>query len=362
MSSRTALTLELTTPIDDERPVFISGNFCEWYPNMADFQMKRIDAGRFVYDFPIEAKLPDKIEYKYTRGGWNHVELDGYGNTTTNRVAKPKPGILQDHVPYWRNNGKFYSENFMPKVEVIEGFEIPQLKRKRNIHVLLPHNYETSGVSYPVLYMQDAQNLFGQGSSYGNWEIDKRLAVLASQQKGDYIIVAIEHGEEDRFNEYSPYTTPKQGKGSGMKYANFIVRTLKPFIDKMYRTKLERQFTGIGGSSMGGLISIYAGLMYPETIGRLMIFSPSLWVSQKVYFDAIEFFNPLDTKIYLYGGGKEGKYMIPSVEKMQETIEKQGFSTEKLKIKLITNPKGEHAEKDWGAEFPKAIDWLFSVD
>lgn len=362
MSKRTALTLELTTPVDDGRPVYISGNFCEWYPDMSDFEMKRIETGRFVYDFPVEVSLPEKIEYKYTRGGWNYVELDRYGNPTTNRIAKPKPGLLQDHVPYWRNNGKFYSEKFMPKIEVIEGFEIPQLKRKRKIHVLLPHNYETSGVNYPVLYMQDAQNLFGEGSSYGNWEIDKRLAVLASQQKGDYIIVAIEHGEEDRFNEYSPYTTPKQGKGNGMKYANFIVRTLKPFIDKNYRTKPERHFTGIGGSSMGGLISIYAGLMYPETIGRLMIFSPSLWVSQKVYFDAIEFFNPLDTKIYLYGGGKEGKYMIPSVEKMHETIQKQGFSTEKLKIKLITNPKGEHAEKDWGAEFPKAIDWLFSVD
>ena len=140
------------------------------------------------------------------------------------------------------------------------------------------------------------------------------MAVLAEQNKGGIIIVAIDNGDEDRLHEFAPYTHPKFGKGAGKKYANFIVRTLKPYIDKNYRTRTERQFTGIGGSSMGGLISIYAGLMYPETLGRLMIFSPSLWVSDKIYFDSIEFFNPLETKIYVYAGGKEGRYMIPSVE------------------------------------------------
>jgi predicted alpha/beta superfamily hydrolase len=110
---------------------------------------------------------------------------------------------------------------------------------------------------------------------------------------------------------------------------------------------------------MGGLISIYAGLMYPETIGRLMVFSPALWVSPKIYFDAIEFFSPMDTCIYLYGGGKEGSVMIPNVQKMKETIESQGWDTDKIKIKLSTDLKGEHNEKRWGQEFPKAIEWLF---
>jgi len=110
---------------------------------------------------------------------------------------------------------------------------------------------------------------------------------------------------------------------------------------------------------MGGLISIYAGLMYPEAIGRLMVLSPALWVSRKIYFDAIEFFNPMDTKIYLYGGGKESEAMIPNVKKMKETIESQGWNAEKIQIKLSTDPKGEHNEKRWGQEFPKAIEWLF---
>jgi predicted alpha/beta superfamily hydrolase len=360
MSTRNALSLELTTPIDDGRPVFISGNFCEWYPDIVDYQMKRVELGKYIFDFPIDFALPEKLEYKYTRGGWNHVELDSYGNSANNRISKRKSGVLKDFVPHWRTDGRFYSDKFMPKVEVLKDFEIPQLKKKRTVTVLLPHDYGLTKKSYPVLYLQDAQNLFGEGSEYGNWKIDKRLAVLASHSKGDYIIVAIHHGNKDRFKEYSPYQSLKEKKAVGSKYANFIVRTLKPYIDKNYQTKPEAQFTGIGGSSMGGLISLYTGLMYPETIGRLMILSPSLWVSQKIYFDIEEFFKPINSKIYLYGGGKEGKYMIPSLQKVQEVIDNQEFNSDKIAIKISTNAKGTHSEKDWGVEFPKALNWLFS--
>jgi predicted alpha/beta superfamily hydrolase len=362
MSNRSLLTLELTTAQDDERPVYISGNFCDWFPDKADFEMKKVKKGKYKFTFSPDFKLPEKIEYKYTRGGWDHVELDNFGNTPQNRQIITKIGNFEDFVPYWRQGGSTASiKNLMPKIIILsEKFEIPQLAKTRKVYVLLPHDYEQNPEKkYPVLYMQDAQNLFGNGSAYGNWEIDKRLSLLAKQGKSDLIIVAIEHGEKDRFAEYSPYTVAKKGKGMGMKYANFIVRNLKPFVDAHFRTKPERQYTGIGGSSMGGLISIYAGLMYPEVLGRLMIFSPSLWVSSKIYFDAIEFFNPLETKMYLFGGGKEGVQMIPNLTKMKQTIENQGFSAGKIEIKLSTDLKGEHSEKRWGQEFPKAVDWLF---
>jgi predicted alpha/beta superfamily hydrolase len=354
------LNLELSTLVDDERPVFISGNFCEWTPNISTFEMQKIGTGKYAYTFPDDFTFPEKLEYKYTRGGWNQVELDAYGDSTKNRITRRKAGILQDFVPFWRKNGQPFDENLMPKVQLIsDEFEIPQLNKKRRISILLPHDYAKTEKKYPVLYLQDAQNLFGEGSTYGNWEIDKRMAIMAAQGKGDFIVVAIEHGEEDRLREYSPYTTPRHGRGLGKKYANFIVRTLKPFIDKNFRTKPEPQFTGIGGSSMGGLVSIYAGLMYPETIGKLMIFSPSLWVSPKIYFDSVEFFNPLETKIYMYAGAKEGKFMIPSVEKLKETIEKQGWDKSRIDFNLSIDLQGKHNEERWGKEFPKAIEWLF---
>ncbi|MFN4146240.1 MAG: alpha/beta hydrolase [Runella sp.] len=363
MSNRYAsLTLELTTPIDDDRPVFVAGNFCEWFPDIKEFQMEKLASGQYRFQFPSDFNFSQPIEYKYTRGGWDQVELDAYGEAPPNRKIRAKSLLQRDFVPYWRKNGIAFDKRFMPQMEVIaEDFDIPQLSRKRRIRVLLPHDYATSTKRYPVLYMQDGQNLMGEGSVYGNWEIDKKLAVLAAQNKGDLIVVAIDHADEDRLHEFAPYTHPKFGKGAGKKYANFIVRTLKPYIDKHYRTRPERQHTGVGGSSMGGLISIYAGLMYPEILGRLLIFSPSLWVSDKIYFDAIEFFNPLETKIYVYAGGKESRYMIPSVERLKETIEKQGWSPEKLQIQLSLDPKGEHSEARWGKEFPKAVEWLFGL-
>ena len=173
------------------------------------------------------------------------------------------------------------------------------------------------------------------------------------------IIVAIAHGGEERKTEYNPYENNRLGKGEGRKYVKFIAETLKPYIDKNFRTMSSRLHTGVGGSSLGGLVSIYAGLMYPDVFGKLMIFSPSLWVSSKIYFDAIHFFEPLDTRIYVYAGGKEGAGMIPSVEKLKDTIAAQSPNTNKVKINLSLDPKGKHSESRWSEEFPKALEWLY---
>ena len=355
--------LEVETQVKDNRPVFLTGDFCNWNPSNPDFVMDRVDEGRFRISLDKVPDLVEKSYYKYTKGGWDHVELDVLGNSPRNRLFDLEELQQPDFVPLWRQNGYTpYYEETMPVVEIFsEAFEIPQLKRKRKISVLLPHDYHTNTEKrYPVLYMNDAQNLFGKGSAYGNWEIDKRISLLKSEGETDVIVVAIDHGDETRNSEYSPYKTPKENqKGEGMRYATFIVRTLKPLIDEQYRTLPERQFTGIGGSSMGGLISIYTGMMYPEKIGRLMVFSPALWTSPKIYFDAVEFFNPLDTRIYLYGGGKESSTMFSNIEKLIATIEGQGFSSEKVQIKAELDPEGLHNEKRWGQEFPKALKWLF---
>jgi predicted alpha/beta superfamily hydrolase len=354
-----SMHLEVETQITDDRPVFLTGDFCQWNPSNPEYRMDRVEDT--LYRIPLD-KVPNLAPdtyYKYTKGGWDHAELDVLGNSPQNR--KFLQAKTRDFVPLWRKDG--FTPSFADTFPLLEVFdeEIPQLKRTRKISVLLPHDYyEMPEKRYPVLYMNDAQNLFGEGSAYGNWDIDKRLSLLAKQGAQNVIVVAIDHGVETRNVEYSPYKTPKGNqKGEGMRYATFIVRTLKPLIDARYRTLKERQFTGIGGSSMGGLISIYTGMMYPESIGRLMVFSPALWTSPKIYFDAVEFFNPMDTRIYLYGGGKESLSMFSNLEKLISTIEGQGFSAEKIQIRAELDPEGLHNEKRWGQEFPKALQWLF---
>lgn len=351
---------ELITHIADNRPVYITGNFNQWHPKDGRFQMKRLSDERYIFCFPEGFQLPHPIEYKYTKGGWGFVELDADGNTTPNRIVTQLSGKQQDTVVNWRRNKPEFDPTFLPEIYTIsEAFEMPQLKRSRRVVALLPHNYHQTDRRYPVLYMHDAQNLFDENAPYGNWAIDRRLAQLAARQQGDVIVIAIDHGNEERIREFSPYTTPKWGRGEGRRYINFLVETLKPYVDANFRTLPDRQHTGIGGSSMGGLISIYAGLMHPETFGRLMIFSPSLWISPKIYFDAIEFFNPSETRIYLYGGEKESTTMVPNINRFKETLEKRGMDYGQIQFKISINPRGRHNEVVWGEEFPKAVEWLF---
>jgi predicted alpha/beta superfamily hydrolase len=354
------LRIELKTPTSDRRPIFITGNFCEWLPDLEKYKMTEETPGNYFFQFPADEQLPEPLEYKYTRGGWDQVELDNYGQPQSNRIVSPHDGIVTDYITRWQKD-KLVKENFSPIVEVLsETFEIPQLNKKRRVHVLLPYNYyEHPDRTYPVLYMTDAQNLFGDGSPYGNWSIDKSLTKLAPEGKADVIIVAIDHAGEDRVQEFSPYDNPKLGKGFGLKFLRFVTDTLKPFVDNQYRTKPDRLNTGMGGSSVGGLLSIYAALMFPNVFGRLMIFSPSLWISQRIYFDAIHFFEPFETRIYLYAGGKEGANMIPNINKLKETLHSQGFGYSRVKINTSIDPKGEHTETRWSEEFPKALKWLY---
>jgi predicted alpha/beta superfamily hydrolase len=355
------LRIELKTPPSDERPIFITGEFCKWLPDLEEYRMNEAEPGHYTFQFPKESELNDPIEYKYTRGGWDQVELDAYGHPQGNRIADPADGPVLDYITRWQKKGD-EKQSFAPIIEVLsDTFEIPQLNKYRRVHVLLPHNYyEHPERHYPVLYMTDAQNLFGGGSPYGNWEIDKGLARLAREGKADVIIVAIDHAGEDRVQEFSPYDNPRLGKGMGLKFLRFVIDTLKPQVDKQYRTKPDRLNTGMGGSSVGGLLSIYAALMFPDIFGRIMIFSPSLWISKRIYFDAIHFFEPFETRIYLYAGGKESENMIPNVNQLQETLKSQGFGYNRVKIHTSIDPTGQHTEKRWSEEFPEAMKWLYS--
>ncbi len=358
--SNNQLHLELHTEAGDARPVYIVGNFNDWQPADPLFQFKQVRDGVYSFSFPKDMILPAPLEYKYTRGDWDHIALDEYGNLPVNRVISQPKGQFTDRVLHWKKDGLNYEPKFLPIKDLLaKDFEIPQLGKKRRILALLPYDYHEQTKSYPVLYLQDAQNLFDEHSPYGNWGIDKKLAILAKQQKGDLIIIAIDHGEQERIKEFTPTNSTKLGPGDGKKYVRFIADTLKPHVDKKYRTLPDRLHTGVGGSSMGGLISIYAGLMYPEVYGKLMIFSPSLWVTPNIPFGAIGFYNPYPTDIYLYAGSNESKYMVPNANKFKKTLEKQGIDDTAINFKLTIDPLGRHTEARWGTEFPRAVDWLF---
>ena len=354
------MKFNLTTEDNDNRTIYITGNFIGWNPQKNGFEMKRIDDTHYEIDINDDI-LPEIIEYKFTKGGWENVELDRFGNISPNRKVNKSEAVTFDEVEKWRLNWGPFKQEFFPIVEVIsEKFYIPQLNRYRKVWALLPFDYHTTNKHYPVLYLQDAQNLFNEGSEYGNWEIDKKLSILAEYGRGDVIVIAIEHGHEDRLKEYI-YDNDSVVRGAeGKKYIRFVTDTLKPYVDSVYRTKKDRENTGIGGSSLGGLISIYSGFLYPEVYSKLMIFSPSLWVEPENNFPMMTFRNPFKMKIYLYGGEQEGSKMVKRMRTFEEQINKwEHQNLFDFELRLSVNPNGTHQEFFWSQEFPKAIEWLY---
>jgi predicted alpha/beta superfamily hydrolase len=355
-----SLTLELRTPSDldsELRPIFIAGNFNNWKTEDDRFKMRKISTGRFIFCFPNTVTLPQPLEYKYIRGDWEHQELDDFGEMVPNRVlAFPyDASFVQDTVPRWMNYGLTFAPKFLPKKQIVsESFFMPNLGRYRRVSILLPYDYhQKSDKRYPVLYLNDGQNLMDPRSPYGNWAVDQKMALLAERGKGDLILVTIDHAGADRLHEYIP--TDEQGK----KYMLFLIEVLKPYIDKVFKTKPESAFTGIGGASLGGLISLYAGLKYPSIFGRLLVFSPSLWVLGGAKVDFSPFEDAYPTHIYMYAGGQEGASMVPNARRVKKQLESHNAQHKRFEINLSIDPKGQHTEARWGREFIKAIEWLF---
>ncbi|MFT5165375.1 MAG: putative alpha/beta superfamily hydrolase [Saprospiraceae bacterium] len=249
---------------------------------------------------------------------------------------------------------------FDPIIEVIEEeYEIPHLNVKRKISALLPYDYHLSSKQYPVLYLQDGQNLFNPQAPYGDWAINKSLGKLAATGFKDIIIIAIDHGEQKRMLEYLPYDHPRFGKGKGKLYIRFMEEKLIPYVNSHYRTLSGYESVGIGGSSMGGLISLYAGLTEPEVFGKMMIFSPSLWISTEIFQQAKAFKALPSSRIYVYAGGKESQAHLPNVLQLESIFKKKLDKGAFFDMEVSVNHLGEHAEVYWREEFPKALKWLF---
>ena len=157
-------------------------------------------------------------------------------------------------------------------------------------------------------------------------------------------------------DELTPFENINYGGGKADLFADFIINNLKPYIDLRFRTKVSRDFTGIMGSSLGGLFSFYAGLKYQNVFSKIGIFSPSFWFSDEIYTFASDMSQEYDNfKLYFMCGGSESQSMVPDMNKMVDKLRLRGFN----KIKSLVQPDGNHQEWFWKREFPASYDYLY---
>ncbi|WP_460612274.1 alpha/beta hydrolase-fold protein [Hymenobacter seoulensis] len=346
--------------------LYMAGSSNGWQPADKDYAFTRQPNG--TYELLLPAASTGALEFKITRGSWATVETDKQGADVSNRrySVGQEPATVELQVANWKDQGSpapaSVSTALQSNVQIISAeFAMPQLGRTRRVWVYLPNDYAAAPAKrYPVMYMHDGQNVFDACTSFsGEWGVDETLAQL--QQQGfdvtGSIVVAVDNGGGERLNELSPWKNPEYGGGQGQQYVDFIVQTLKPYVDATFRTLTGREYTGIAGSSMGGLISTYAALRYPQVYSKVGVFSPAFWFAKDSLFQYLRQHRPQpDTRFYFVSGTTESETMVPLMQAMRDSLGRAGVPTANLYF--TTPPDGKHAEWFWKREFSAAYTWL----
>jgi len=242
------------------------------------------------------------------------------------------------------------TNNPFGSLDHIDGLFSPQLGNYRDILISLPGGHKSGEHRYPVIYMHDGQNLFDPARSFaGSWNVDVAMAEV-SLDGFDAIVVGIPNMGADRLAEYSPFEHPELGGGRGDLYLEFLINTLKPLIDERFLTIPDREHTGIVGSSMGGLISLYAFFRHPEVFGFAGVLSPSLWLTEEATFSFIEQ-APLDV------GSREGIHHVAKALHLRDVLEEKGYALGD-DLLWVEEEFGRHHEAAWARRFRDALPFL----
>jgi glycogen operon protein len=246
-------------------------------------------------------------------------------------------------------------------VITVAAFASPQLDNRRDIMVYLPPGYDEGMERYPVLYMQDGQNLFDEQASFGGveWRVDETMQALAGHGV-QAIVVGIPNIGDRRLDEYSPFEDPQHGGGKGDAYLAFIAETLKPYIDRAFRTRVEPAHTIIGGSSLGGLISLYAALARPDTFGAALVLSPALWFAGGAIFKTAEQVKKPQARVYLDVGTAEGEETLANARRMAQLLKKKGLK-EGARLRYHEAAGAEHSEAAWSERLFAAVEWMLKA-
>ena len=252
-------------------------------------------------------------------------------------------------------------------------FKSRTFKNTRFLRVWLPPGYddrENDGRRYPVLYLNDGQNLFEPSTSFTGveWQVDETADRLVREGViPPMIIIGIDNAGKDRFREYMPHRSmqPMMLRVQGQKYPNFLTRDVMPFMARNYRVATGPENTGLGGSSLGALISLYTAAVQPGLIGHLLLESPSLWASNRQMIRESRAIKRWPERVFLATGtaeaGREDKdrSMVDDVRELASIFERAELGDDRFR--LLIDDGATHHESAWAARFPDALTFLFGT-
>jgi enterochelin esterase-like enzyme len=244
-------------------------------------------------------------------------------------------------------------------------------RNTRFIRVWLPPAYdapENAGRHYPVLYLNDGQNLFEASTAFGGveWQVDETADRLIHEGAvPPMIVVGIDNTGEERLREYMPHRSlhPRMLRVQGKHYPDFLMKEVMPFVEQNYRVATRPEDTGLGGSSLGALISLYTAIERPGIFGRLLLESPSLWASNRQLIKESRSVRIWPERIFLAAGTAEAgsvernRTVVDDVRELAAILRRAVLSERRLRL-VITEGAG-HTEGAWAERFPEALQFLF---
>lgn len=309
------------------------------------------------------------LEYKLTLGAWSTVEKDERGADIANRrLALDRDRVVELEVASWASGKITKPEPTLSgDIRFHRGFRSNQLANTRDIAVWLPPDYEKrAGTRYPVLYLHDGQNVFDRATAaFGvEWRADETAGRLSSEDKIDTPIIVAISNTSDRMNEYTYHKDSRFAAGGrGDRYAKFLIEEVKPFLDRTYRTRADRANTALGGSSLGGLISLEIAARHPDVFGRCAVISPTLgWSDGRVLAELAERKEALRSlKIWVDMGTKEGsnpERQLANLRQLAKLLQEAGLTAER-DFHCEEVPDAAHNEAAWSARFDRVLKFLF---
>lgn len=359
-------------------PLYLASSVNGWNP--AARRCDEIHPDRWV--FLVDPRtIGDAFQFKFTRGGWDTVEVDSNLQDIANRRLPPPRGeaaapttvevrlVVEGFAD--QRQAQTPSSTVTGTLEIFR-FSSEVLGNERSIRVWLPPGYaEAKAERYPVFYLNDGQNLFDEATSFIGieWGVDETAtALIKAGEIPPLIVVGIDNGGAARAQEYNPPGTQFGGRQNHAdRYMRFVIDELMPRINERYRTKTGPAHTGFGGSSFGGNITLYASMAHPGLFDRALIESPASWIGDGVLLRMARAHDGAwPQRVFVamgddeYGEDTRDRELVQLARDIGSALEGHGLDASRLR--LVIGPGAKHNEGAWAERLPLAMRFLWGPE